>query len=294
MKPPPAGSDHHLVDKDLNIRVPVKAGPHVVAATFPKKPFLLLETERQPYQAHFNMDRHPRIQPAVYAISVTARTTRRGRATRPAAGGCSSAGRRRPSEEDGCAKRILATVMRRAYRRPVDRRRPRAAAASSTSRRAPTGGFEDGIEMALRSVLVSPEFLFRVEQDPAGVAPNTAYRVSDLELASRLSFFLWSSIPDDELLDAAAAGKLKTPAVLERQTRRMLADPRSRALVNNFADQWLYLRNLASAHPGHARSSRISTTTCGRRSARRPSCSSRASCARTAACSTCCAPTTRS
>src|SRR5205085_4098905 len=103
--------------------------------------------------------------------------------------------------------------------------------------------------MALRAVRVSPEFLFRVEQDPAGVAPNTAYRIGDLELASRLSFFLWSSIPDDNLLDAAVAGKLKVPAVLEKQVRRMLADDRSRALVNNFADQWLYLRNLESSHP---------------------------------------------
>src|SRR5262249_36643168 len=109
--------------------------------------------------------------------------------------------------------------------------------------------FEDGIEMGLRAVLVSPEFLFRVEQDPAGVAPNTPYRISNLELASRLSFFLWSSIPDDELLDLAVQGKLRTPAVLEKQVRRMLADERSRALVNNFAEQWLYLRNLSSANP---------------------------------------------
>src|SRR5262249_2881357 len=99
------------------------------------------------------------------------------------------------------------------------------------------------------SVLVSPEFLFRVDQDPPGVAPSTAYRISELELASRLSFFLWSSIPDDELLDAAIRGKLKTPAVLERQVRRMLADDRSRAPVNNFAEQWLYLRNLESTKP---------------------------------------------
>ena len=103
--------------------------------------------------------------------------------------------------------------------------------------------------MALSAVLVSPEFLFRVEQDPAGVPPNTAYRVSDLELASRLSFFLWSSIPDDELLDVAIAGKLHEPAVLERQVRRMLADSRSRALVTNFASQWLHLRNLDSITP---------------------------------------------
>jgi len=98
-------------------------------------------------------------------------------------------------------------------------------------------------------VLVSPEFLFRVEQDPAGVASQTNYRISDLALASRLSFFLWSSIPDDQLLSLAIANKLHTPAVLEQQVRRMLADARSTALVNNFAEQWLYLRNLSSANP---------------------------------------------
>ena len=103
--------------------------------------------------------------------------------------------------------------------------------------------------MALSAVLVSPQFLFRVEPDPAGVPAKTAYRVSDLELASRLSFFLWSSIPDDELLDVAIAGKLDEPAVLERQVRRMLADARSRALVDNFASQWLHLRNLESITP---------------------------------------------
>jgi hypothetical protein len=103
--------------------------------------------------------------------------------------------------------------------------------------------------MALSAVLVSPEFLFRVEPDPAGVPPKTAYRVSDVELASRLSFFLWSSIPDDELLDVAVAGKLHEPAVLERQVRRMLADSRSRAMVSNFAAQWLHLRNLDSITP---------------------------------------------
>src|SRR5205814_7525247 len=110
-------------------------------------------------------------------------------------------------------------------------------------------GFDAGIEMAVSAVLVSPEFLFRIENDPAGVAPHTPYRVSDLELASRLSFFLWSSIPDDELVAAASAGTLHEPAVLDRQVRRMLADGRSRALVTNFASQWLHLRNLASITP---------------------------------------------
>jgi hypothetical protein len=103
--------------------------------------------------------------------------------------------------------------------------------------------------MALSAVLVSPEFLFRVEEDPKGTAPNTPYRINDLQLASRLSFFLWSSIPDDELIDVAAAGKLHEPAVLEKQVRRMLADPRSFSLVSNFASQWLHLRNLDSITP---------------------------------------------
>jgi hypothetical protein len=109
--------------------------------------------------------------------------------------------------------------------------------------------FEAGIEMGLRSVLVNPEFLFRVEQEPTGIERNTAYRISDLELASRISFFLWSSIPDDELLDLAVKGKLRNETVLEQQVRRMLADHRSRALVTNFAGQWLHLRNLSSATP---------------------------------------------
>jgi hypothetical protein len=110
-------------------------------------------------------------------------------------------------------------------------------------------GFENGIEMALRAVLMSPRFLFRVEQDPAGIAAQTAYALSDIDLASRLSFFLWSSIPDDELLDAAIHARLKQPAILEKEVRRMLADTRSESLVNNFAEQWLYLRNLASVSP---------------------------------------------
>src|SRR6185295_821835 len=147
--------------------------------------------------------------------------------------------------EEHAARRILATVMRRAYRRAVtdaDVEGPLALFRKAQAEE----GFDAGIEMALRAVLVSPEFLFRVEQDPAGVAPNTAYRINDLELASRLSFFLWSSIPDDELLAAAIKGKLKTPATLESQVRRMLVDSRSQALTSNFAAQWLYLRNLAS------------------------------------------------
>jgi hypothetical protein len=248
VKPPPAGNDHHLVDQDVRIRLSVKAGPHSVAAAFPKRPTVLLESERQPYPAHFNMDRHPRPQPAVYSLTVNGPYAPQGPGDTPS--------RRRillctPSGEVDalpCATRILTSLTRRAYRRPVT---PADLASPLKFYRqgSAAGGFEGGIEMALRAVLVSPEFLFRVEQDPLKVRPNNAYRVSALELASRLSFFLWSSIPDDELLDAAVSGRLATSAGLEKQTRRMLADERSRALVDNFAGQWLYLRNLDSAHP---------------------------------------------
>ena len=245
---PPGTQDHHLVDKDLKVRVPVKAGPHVVAAAFPKKPWLLIETERQPYQAHFNNDRHPRIQPAIYQMSINGPYAAKGPGDSPSRQRIFVCHPANKGEEDACAKRIVATLARRAYRRAVTGADLEAPLKFYKEGRA-EGGFENGIEMALRSILVSPEFIFHVEQDPAGVAPQTAYRIGDLALASRLSFFLWSSIPDDELLDAAIGGKLSRPEVLEQQVRRMLADQRSEALVTNFADQWLYLRNLASVTP---------------------------------------------
>jgi hypothetical protein len=111
------------------------------------------------------------------------------------------------------------------------------------------GDFEEGIQAALQRILVDPEFLFRIERDPAQVAPGSAYRLNDLELASRLSFFLWSSAPDDALLDLAERGRLRNSEVLEQQVRRMLADPRSKALVDNFAGQWLFLRNVEKVWP---------------------------------------------
>ena len=153
-----------------------------------------------------------------------------------------------PGEELPCARRILETLARRAYRRPVagDDVEP-LLSQYEAGRRA--GGFDAGIRRALERILVDPEFLFRIERDPAHAAPGTAYRLSDLELASRLSFFLWSSIPDDELVEVAAAGRLGEPAVLERQVRRMLEDGRATALVDNFASQWLHLRNLRAVTP---------------------------------------------
>ncbi len=245
---PLRGGDHQHVDKDFKVRIPVSAGSHEVAAAFVKKTSALVETERQPYVARFNADRHPRAQPALYSIYIAGPYDASGAGDTPSRRRIFVCYPRASSEEEPCAEKILSTLVRRAWRRPVTGADLEAPLRLFRETRA-AEGFEKGIEIALRAVLVSPQFLFRIERDPAEVRPEEAYRISDLELASRLSFFLWSSIPDDELLDLAAAGKLSDPAVLEQQTRRMLADPRSHALVNNFAAQWLQLRNLESAHP---------------------------------------------
>ncbi len=262
--------NHDNIDRDLHVRVPMKAGPHAVGVAFLKTAATLIETARQPYQAHFNSYRHPRIQPAVYSIAIIGPYSAKGSGDTPSRRKIFVARPTGAGDEDAAAKKILSGLMRRAYRRPVTDgdvqgvfdiyKSARADAGHSelgvagapsepprVNRAAST--FDAGIEMAVSAVLVSPEFLFRVEPDPAGLAPNTPYRVSDLQLASRLSFFLWSSIPDDVLLDAASAGKLHQPAVLEQQVKRMLADSRSRSLVTNFASQWLHLRNLDSITP---------------------------------------------
>jgi hypothetical protein len=247
---PPKDKNFELVDQHLKIRVPVKAGPHQLGVTFVKNPSSLLETKRQPYSAHFNMHRHPRITPAIYQVSINGPYAEKGPGDTPSRKRIFVSTPTKPEEEESCAKQILSTLMRRAYRRPVtDADFEKPMKFYHEARRENGGGFDAGIEAALSSILVSPQFLFRMEQDPAGVAPGTVYRISDLELASRLSFFLWSSIPDDELLDVAERSDLSKPEVLEEQVRRMLADPRSRSLVSNFGGQWLYLRNLDSFTP---------------------------------------------
>jgi hypothetical protein len=154
----------------------------------------------------------------------------------------------RRSEADACARTIMRTLARRGYRRPVTDADIELLMAVYRQD-AGEGGFEGGIEAALQALLVSPDFLYRIERDPAGVPPGTNYRISDLELASRLSFFLWSSIPDDALLAVAERGRLTDPAVQDEQVRRMLSDRRADALVENFAGQWLLLRNLDAVRP---------------------------------------------
>ena len=149
------------------------------------------------------------------------------------------------AEEEACAKNILTTVARRAYRGTVSSADLDTLMTFYKQGRA-AGDFETGIQVALARVLVAPRFIYRVEEEPANVAAGAVYRISDLELASRLSFFLWSSIPDGELLELASKGRLRDAATLQRQVKRMLADPKADALIENFAGQWLYLRELAN------------------------------------------------
>ncbi len=248
VRPPARGEGHAKVDAHLKTRLTVTAGPHDLGVTFLKNPFDLPETKRQPYQAHYNLHRHPRLSPAVYQVSITGPYNAKGHGETPSRRRIFTCKPTGPGDEEACATKILSTLLRRAYRRPVDKAHLEKAL-KFYRRGRKEGDFDAGIEMALSAVLVNPQFLFRVERDPPGVAAKIAYRVSDLDLASRLSFFLWSSIPDDELLDLAARDELRKPEVFEKQVRRMLADGRSSTLATNFAAQWLHLRNLDSIIP---------------------------------------------
>ncbi len=231
----------------MKVAVHVTAGEHLVHASFAQKTATIAEDlfdpslRREPYRAVGGI-------PKLSFLRITGPLT--GTAT------TSDTGSRRrvlvcsPSTaaDQACAKRIISTLARRAYRRPVtdtDIDVPLARFRAGADQ----GGFESGVEMALRSILVSPKFLFRVESQPPTVAPNTPYRLTDIDLASRLSFFLWSSIPDDTLLDLAAKGALHRPEVMQREVRRMLADAKSQALVDNFAGQWLHVRNGRTHQP---------------------------------------------
>jgi len=246
----PANGDDTLLDKDFNVRVSVGAGPHELGVTFVKAGASLIDTARQPTESRFNDRRHPRTVPAISQVSVTGPYLPTGVADTPSRRRlfvCRPTGPGKALEER-CAGTILSTVMRRAYRHPIAAADVAGPMAFYREARA-EGDFDTGIAAALSAVLANPEFLFRVERDPQKVAAGGAYRISDLELASRLSFFLWSSIPDDELLDTAVRGRLGQPAELEKQTRRMLADRRSFNLATNFAGQWLRLRNIEAVNP---------------------------------------------
>jgi cytochrome c5 len=241
----------HHADEGLEVRFPAKAGTRLVGVSFVEK---LWEREAlpQPPPSGFPLavDERWFDNPAIdhilvggpYNVQGTGDTASRRRilTCRPT----------RAADEEPCARKILSTLARRAYRRPVSEADVRTLLGFYKAGRSGGGNaFERGIQRALQRILVDPEFVFRIERVPAGVTAGRPYRLGDVDLASRLSFFLWSSIPDDELLDVAARGTLSEPAVLERQVRRMLADSRSSALVDNFAIQWLNLRKLPGVTP---------------------------------------------
>lgn len=248
VKPPSKGEGHDNIDKHLKARLTLTAGPHDLGVTFVQTAPSLLETKRQPYQAHWNLHRHPRINPAIYQVTITGPYNAKGVADTPSRRRIFIAAPKSPEGEEASARAILSKLLRRAYRRPI------AEADIDKSMKFFRQGrkdadFDAGIEMALGAILVNPQYLFRVEKEPKGVAPKTAYRISDIDLASRLSFFLWSSIPDEELLALAERNELRKPDVFEKQVRRLLADERSRNLATNFAAQWLHLRNLDAITP---------------------------------------------
>jgi mono/diheme cytochrome c family protein len=238
---------YDVPDDTLEVRVPVKAGPRVVGITFVRKSAALIESVREPFFTP-HAEGGTRSQPSVASVTIAGPFAPTGVSETPSRQRiftCQPANRQ---AEAGCARQILSQLARRAYRRPATDAQLKELVDFYTDGRA-SGSFENGIELALRRLLVSPEFLYRIELDPSSAAAGSVYPLGDYELASRLSFFLWSSIPDDALLDAAAKGALKNQQELARQVRRMIADPRSEALARNFAGQWLYLRTIEGALP---------------------------------------------
>jgi mono/diheme cytochrome c family protein len=238
-------------DDRLEVRVPVKAGMRQAMATIVKPDNLAIEglgPNAIPIwsREHLNKPDNPLMISSLLIggphhgrVSPESPSRRRLFVCHPGDSG----------EEIACATKILTTLARRAYRRaPTDDDTQTLVRFYQTART--RGDFDAGIRAGIERVLLSPDFLFRIETDPAGAAPGAAYSLPDIQLASRLSFFLWSSIPDDELLDTAIGGTLHEPAVLERQVRRMLGDPRARtALVQNFFEEWLQTRNVALLTP---------------------------------------------
>ena len=236
------------VDARLRVRVPVTAGPHTVSVAFVEDPPVQKPDRLQPFirSSIDNFDWAGR--PHMQTFTITGPFNATGSGDTPSRRRIFSCSQKGAAAESSCAEKILSSIAHRAYRGPVSAiDQQRIMKIYQEGRRGAT--FEAGIEAALQRILAAPRFVFRVERDPSNVKPGSAYRLNGIELASRLSFFLWSSIPDDELLGVAEQGRLKDPAVLEAQVRRMLADPRSQALVDNFAGQWLHLRNVRNVQP---------------------------------------------
>jgi hypothetical protein len=238
-------------DDGLEIRFAASAGPHVLGVSFVNRSSEPEGVFQPPLPEYRFVETSPHDLPAVGAVVVSGPFDAKGPGETPSRRQIFVCSPSAANEEEACARNILSTLARRAYRRPVVAADIQPLLDFYQAGRS-KGSFDAGIEMALRKILVSPEFLFRIEHAPSGTPPDTPYRVSDLELASNLSFFLWSSIPDDELLGLAENGKLRDPAVLAAQVRRMLADERSKAMAGNFGGQWLYLRNVQAMAPDPA------------------------------------------
>ncbi|WP_146391160.1 DUF1592 domain-containing protein [Allorhodopirellula solitaria] len=266
IEPPKRGRDDTLIDANLKVRIPITAGPHDIAVTFVSQGESLLEIKRQPFLAAYNRHRHPRQQPALLEVSIVGPFADAD----PAATETSTPTIETPSrqriftawpessslpDQQVAAQQILGEIARVAFRRdvtPADLATPLAfvdEVLRGESTDSWESRFELGIERGLAAILVNPNFLFHVEQPVQSDASEPVIRISDWELASRLAAFLWSSLPDDELLDLAAADQLSDPAVLRGQVTRMLSDERSQSLVDHFAAQWLYLRNLDGITP---------------------------------------------
>jgi hypothetical protein len=239
----------NTIDARLRVRVPLTAGPHEVAVAFIEKNHSESVEPLQPFTRNLDLQDMNGI-PLIDHVQITGPFAATGSGDTPSRRRIFVCRPANESDELPCARKIISTLARRAYRRPVTDA-DLEILLSFYQKGRNKGSFDAGIETALRLILTDPKFLYRIESDPPNAAPGTGAisRISDLELASRLSFFLWSSIPDDELLTVAAQGKLKDPAVLQAQVKRMLADPKAESLVTNFASEWLFLRNLQSVNP---------------------------------------------
>ena len=243
------GATADEIDKRFETRVAVTAGQHAIGVTFAKKSSATRQDVLQPFAREKHDARMDVGIPELDQIVIEGPVTIAGPGSAPSRERVFSCYPQDETQAAACAEQILSTLARRAYRRPItDTERARLVGLYDAER-AKGRGFEAGVQTGLAYILVAPQFLFRVEEDPAGTSPGTVYRIGDLELASRLSFFLWGSVPDDELVELGLADRLSEPAELERQVARMLADPRASTLAQSFASQWLYLRNLRAAAP---------------------------------------------
>ncbi len=237
----------NTIDARLRVRVPVKAGPREIGVTFIERSHSESVEPLQPFTRNLDLQDMNGV-PIIDHVQVTGPFAATGSGDTPSRRKIFSCHPANESEELPCARKILSTISRRAYRRPVTDS-DLELLLSFYQKGRNKGSFDAGIETALRLILTDPKFLYRTESDPANVAPGQIHPLSDLDLASRLSFFLWSSIPDDELLKVATENKLHEAAILQAQVKRMLADPKADALVTNFASEWLFLRNLQSVNP---------------------------------------------